>query len=335
MMSEIPHVGTALGWRDRLGAWMVRWRFRRMHYRVEPGLYAVGRPTADSLVLVSANYKLSFDRLRSQLAGLDAWLLVLDTRGINVWCSAGKGTFCAEEIARRIEATRLDQVVSHRTLVVPQLAAPGVAAHEVRRQTGFSVVYGPVRAEDIPAFLAAGMQAEPEMRRVRFPLSDRLAVVPVELVAALKYVLLVGAAFLLLAGLGRDGYSLARVGSVGIWSVLVLLVAAAGGVSLTAAGLPWLPGRALALKGFWIGVLLTLGMFAVTGFSPDWAGGRLSALAWCLIVPAVSSFMAMSYSGATTYTSLSGVRREMRLALPVQIAAGLAGAIVWLVGRFC
>ena len=69
-----------------------------MRYKVDPGLYAVGRPTVESPVLVSANYKLSFDRLRSQLTGLDAWMLVLDTHGVNVWCSAGKGTFGTDEI---------------------------------------------------------------------------------------------------------------------------------------------------------------------------------------------------------------------------------------------
>ena len=77
-----------------------------MDYRVEPGLYAVGSPTADSPVLVSANYKMSFDRLRSALPGVDAWILVLDTKGINVWCAAGKGTFGTDELVRRIEAAR-------------------------------------------------------------------------------------------------------------------------------------------------------------------------------------------------------------------------------------
>ena len=49
-------------------------------------------------MLVTANYKLSFDSLRFALATIDAWLLVTDTRGINVWCAAGKGTFSASEV---------------------------------------------------------------------------------------------------------------------------------------------------------------------------------------------------------------------------------------------
>jgi CO dehydrogenase/acetyl-CoA synthase gamma subunit (corrinoid Fe-S protein) len=95
--------------------------------------------------------------------------MVIDTRGVNVWCSAGKGTFCADEVVRRIEVVRLPEVVSDRRLILPQLSAAGVAAHEVRKRSGFHVVFGPVRAEDLPAFLADGMRATPEMRRWNSP----------------------------------------------------------------------------------------------------------------------------------------------------------------------
>lgn len=49
-----------------------------MHYAVEPGIYALNRPTEQSPVLVTANYKMSFDCLRKALPGQDAWILVLD-----------------------------------------------------------------------------------------------------------------------------------------------------------------------------------------------------------------------------------------------------------------
>ncbi len=178
----VPQVGTALDWRDRLGAAAVRLGLRRMRYAVEPGLYAVGTPNGASPVFVSANYKLSFDYLRRELGGIDGWILVLDTKGINVWCAAGKGTFGTEEVIGRVEAAGLGEIVSHRHLILPQLGAPGVAAHEVRKRCGFRVIYGPVRARDIVAFMAAGERATAEMRRVHFYLADRLAVVPLELV---------------------------------------------------------------------------------------------------------------------------------------------------------
>src|SRR5512139_2025308 len=156
---EVPRIRTGLTFRDRIGSIKVRFGVGRTNYRVSAGLYAVGNPGTGSPVLVSANYKLSFDRLRSSLSGRDAWILVLDTDGINVWCSAGKGTFGTDEIVRRVQDSSLDRFVSHRVLVVPQLGAPGVSAHEVRRRCGFRVEYGPVRAEDLPAYLDAGMKA--------------------------------------------------------------------------------------------------------------------------------------------------------------------------------
>ena len=331
---QVPRVSTALRLADRLGWWRARWGIGRMRFRVEPGLYAVGRPTADSPVLVSANYKMSFDRLRSQLGGLDAWILVLDTLGINVWCAAGKGTFGTGEMVRRIEAVRLAEVVGHRTLVVPQLGAPGVAAHEVKKQSGFRVVYGPVRSQDLPAFLAADMKATPQMRRVRFPLRDRLAVIPLELVMSAKYVLLLAAAFFVLAGLGPDGYSWARVARIGTWSAILIVGASVGSTVLTPALLPWLPGRALSLKGAWLGAVFVLGIFAYAWGHPGLFENRTTAGAWCLLVPTVASFLAMNFTGATTYTSLSGVRREMRYAVPAQVSGAVIGLVLWLVGRF-
>src|SRR5271157_807245 len=141
---------------DWLGAVGVRLNVGRMNYLVLPGLYAVGQPDAAAPVFVTANYKLTFDHVRRALKGFDAWLLVMDTYGINVWCAAGKGTFSTAELCRRIEATGLSHVVSHHRLVLPQLGAVGVAAHEVAKASGFTVVYGPVRADDIPAWLRAG-----------------------------------------------------------------------------------------------------------------------------------------------------------------------------------
>jgi hypothetical protein len=122
---KFPQVSTRLNRTDILGSFKARWGSSRMNYSVEPGLYGVGRPTAVSPVLVSANYKMSFDRLRKTLSGLDLWILVIDTKGINVWCAAGKGTFGTEELVGRIGQVRLGDVVSGRSLILPQLGAPG------------------------------------------------------------------------------------------------------------------------------------------------------------------------------------------------------------------
>ncbi|MCP4589293.1 MAG: acetyl-CoA synthase subunit gamma [bacterium] len=333
-IGKVTRVSTTLTRTDRIGTWKARWAIGRMNYQVPPGLYAVGDPTPDSPVLVSANYKLSFDHLRTQLGSLDAWILVLDTRGINVWCAAGKGTFGTDEIVTRLKTTRLDEVVSHRRLVVPQLGAPGIAGHEVARRSGFRVVYGPVRAADVPEFLNAGQKTTPEMRRVRFPLRDRLVLIPVELVMGAKYALPFALGFILLAGLGPGLYSVERVVGVGLPSAAMFLAVCVAAVVLTPTLLPWLPSRAFAAKGFWVGLAIVIILGALARFKAEAFGDGWSVAGWVLIVLAVTSFAAMNYTGVSTYTSPSGVRREMRVAVPLQVVGGVAGAGLWLAGRF-
>ena len=330
----VPQVSTELRPVDHLGTWRIRWGIGRMRYQLDPGLYAVGRPTVESPVLVSANYKLSFDRLRSQLTGLNAWMLVLDTRGVNVWCSAGKGTFGTDEIVGRVRANRLAEIVSHRTLVVPQLAAPGVAAHQVKNRCGFRVVYGPVRASDLPAFLNDGMKATSTMREVTFPLLDRLALVPVELVRCAKYAALIVIALLFLAGMGPDGYLWQRVANTGVLSGGLFLGTFVVSNILGPALLPWLPGRPLSLKGACLGTLFVLGLAGLCLLNPGVLGTWPTMLGWGLLIPAVTSFITMSFVGSTTYTSLSGVRWEMRIAVPLQLLAAVVGMVLWIVGRF-
>ncbi|MFH1747905.1 MAG: mercury methylation corrinoid protein HgcA [Planctomycetota bacterium] len=331
---KVPQVATKLSSRDRRGAARVRLNIRRMDYAIPPGLYAVGQPTQDSPVLASANYKLSFDYLRRELDGLAAWILVLDTKGVNVWCAAGKGTFGTGEIIDQIEVTALASVVAHRTLITPQLGAPGVAAHEVRKRSGFRVVYGPVRAKDTRAFLEAGMQATPEMRRVRFDLRDRLVIIPLELVQALKYTLFAVACLFIFSGLSRDGYDSARALAHGSRAALLLFLSVLGGCAVTPILLPWLPGRAFSSKGATIGILLACCVVLLRWIPWEGTGGRLETASWLLMMPAVSAFLAMNFTGASTYTSLSGVKREMRTAGPTQFTAAVIGLAFWIVGRF-
>jgi len=192
---RLPQVTSELVWPDRWGNIKARWGVGRMEYKIDPGLYALGTPDNNSLVFVSANYKMSFDLLRQALVGRSGWILVLDTQGINVWCAAGKGTFGTEELVRRIELSGLKKIVTHRKLILPQLGAPGVAAHKVKQISGFSVQYGPIRAEDLPAYLDAGFKTTEQMRIKTFSLKERAVLIPIELVEAMKAYLLLAAAF--------------------------------------------------------------------------------------------------------------------------------------------
>jgi len=306
-----------------------------MNYKIDPGVYALNEPGPESPVFVTANYKMSFDRLRAAVPERSAWILVLDTGGVNVWCAAGKGAFGTEELCRRVQGHGLDRLVTHGTLVLPQLSAPSVCAHEVKRRCGFRVAYGPVRAGDLDAFLSNGMKADPEMRRKTFDLWDRVVLIPVELVSAVKIGILAYAVLFLAGGLGGrpEGYGSTALASGGTtaWALAAAILA---GAVLAPILLPYLPGRSFSVKGFAVGVVSALGLVALEWDRLNGVQGRLEMAGWVLVIPAAASYLAMNFTGASTFTSLSGVRKEVRRALPLQIAGGAVGLGLWFAARF-
>ncbi len=312
---RVPIVSTTLTLKDVWDGVKVRWDIGRAGYRVLPGLYAVGAPGPRSPVLVSANYKLSFDRLRRELTGIDAWILVLDTRGVNVWCSAGKGTFGTQELLEKLSSVKLSELVFRPHLILPQLAAPGVSAPEVRRATGFRVSWGPVRAADIPAFLSREMKKDDAMRRVEFRLRDRMAVAPVELKQSLPILLGMAVLSALLALPFGPGFA-GRALSV----FLPLLGAILVGTLAFPALLPWVPFRAFSLKGAVLG--------AAWGLAASLAvrASLLGSAAFVLTITPVVSFIAMNFTGSSTYTSLTGAETEVKrglIPMAVSLAAGV------------
>lgn len=333
-VGDMPKISSDLGWPDHWGSVKARWGVGRMHYTVDPGLYALGEPNERSPVLVTANYKMSFDRLREALSNRHAWILVLDTKGINVWCAAGKGTFGTDELVRRVEFCQLNRVVSHRELILPQLAGPGVAAHKVKKFIGFKAIFGPIQATDLPAFLDAGMKATPNMRRKTFTMPERLVLIPVELVSALKWSLLILPAFFLLGGLGAPSGFWNGVLNEGLFAIFNLLGALLAGAVLTPILLPWLPGRAFSQKGLIMGLIITLFITLFGAFYLNIRKDYMNILAWFFLTPALSAYLAMNFTGASTYTSLSGVKKEMRWAVPLEIVGGVAGLTLWVGSRF-
>lgn len=300
---------------DRWDHLLARLGVNRAGHRVGVGLYALGNPGPDSPVFVTASYTLSFDALRSALAGIACYILVLETYGVNVWCAAGKGTFGTDELVRRLELTGLAGIVSHRTLILPQLGATGVAAHEVRKRAGFTVEFGPVRAGDLPEYLKTHT-ATAEMRRVRFGLGDRIALIPVDFGQAVLP-MAVGAVAVFLVG--------------GLNAALAVLAAVLAGVVLFPILLPWLPTRDFAGKGLILGVAAAL-PFAVAALVAGREMHPLPRVCLALVpvfaMPPVTGYIALNFTGSSTYTSKSGVRREMFRYIPAMaIAAGIGVAL--------
>jgi len=357
---KIPRVSGKLSFRDLLGTILVRWSINRDNYRVTPGLYAIGNPSELSDVFVTANYKLSFDHLRKNLEELDAWILILDTKGINVWCAAGKGTFSTKELVNRIRETRLEEILSHRRIIIPQLGAVGISAHQVKKQTeavtaesliagglsqpahglkispvsltasrGFNVVYGPIKAEHIRDFIKNKYVTTREMRKVTFTFSERARLIPVDFVYG-KYKLLIAFALLfVLSGLNRNGISFQLALDRGLVAILYIFLAYIAGIVITPLALPYIPGRSFALKGFISGTVVFLFLLVFNSRGSNY----YEVFSWFLMMSGISSFVAMNYTGSSTYTSLSGVKKEMKIAIPLQIAFAVIGLMLFVMGK--
>lgn len=148
--------------------------FRLFPCPTKVGLRRIGHPGPDSPVLVTCNFHLTVKRLKRVLRGLDLWLLVAESRGVNVWCAAGAEEFNTHSVVSAVKTSGISERVSHRTLILPPLSAPGVKAAEVTMQTGWKVKWGPVYAEDMARYITNGFKRDEDMKRAKYDLRRRL-----------------------------------------------------------------------------------------------------------------------------------------------------------------
>ena len=154
---------------DGLVAYLCRWLPRA----APTGLFRIGDPSADSPVLVTANFSLTVARVRRALRGRNVWLLVANSGGINVWCAAAGGLLTHHRVIDVVKTSGLADRVAHRRLILPALSAPGVEIEPIRETTGFQARFGPVSARDVPAYLDGGEKKTEAMRRFDFGLAHR------------------------------------------------------------------------------------------------------------------------------------------------------------------
>ncbi len=153
---------------------IVQTALRFLPFPVKTGLRRLGSPGRGSPVLVTGNFGLTVRRLCRALSGIDAYLLVANSRGINVWCAAAGGHFTTDDVVAVIKTSGIGGLVDHRRLVLPQLAATGIERKALEERTGWRSVFGPVYAEDIPPYLHNHYRKTERMRTVRFDLGQRL-----------------------------------------------------------------------------------------------------------------------------------------------------------------
>jgi hypothetical protein len=319
-MSQLIQTTSEISLANRWDHILARSGYQRGGHRVEPGLYKLGSPGPDASVFVTANYTLSFDALRQALNGRRAFILVLDTRGINVWCAAGKGTFGTEELISKVRSSSLHKVVSHRNLILPQLGATGVSAHKVREECGFKVEYGPVRAEDLPDYLKTH-QATAEMRRVRFNLLDRMLLVPIEVVHTfLPFVLLGGLSFIV----GGWFYLLWALSAWLAATVLFFMI------------LPCIPVKDFSAKGLVLGTFIALpfAAYQFSRFGNTPAHNLMRVLSMGLVTTALVAYITLNTTGSTPLTSWTGVQREIFRYIPILAVMAGTGILLMILQLF-
>ena len=133
----------------------------------------------------------------------------------------------------------------------------------------------------------------------------------------------------LISGINAQGYAFTEMWQEGLTSGLFLLLAYISGAFIGPALLPWLPFRYFSGKGLVAGFLV----YGLASFLSGTADSVLYLIGWLLISGAISSFLTMNFTGASTYTSLSGVRKEMRLFVPLQIVLLLAGLTLFIISQ--
>ncbi|WP_455364712.1 HgcAB-like fusion protein [[Eubacterium] cellulosolvens] len=138
------------------------------------GLIKLGNPGRDSPVFLTCNYHLTVERVKRALKGLDAFLLVANSRGINVWCASTGGRFTNHDVISVLKTSGIEELVDHRNVVLPQLAATGIETKVIREKTGWNIIWGPVYANDIPRFTGNNLKKTQKMRQVEFPWRQRL-----------------------------------------------------------------------------------------------------------------------------------------------------------------
>jgi len=122
--------------------------------QMEPGIYEFGEPTADSPLLTTTNFSLTYFSVAGEVesSGKPCWLLVCDSEGMSVLTAWAAGNFDAEVIAKMVKQFNIAEKIAHRKIVIPGFVA--VVSGELEDELpGWEVLVGPREAVDLPVYL--------------------------------------------------------------------------------------------------------------------------------------------------------------------------------------
>jgi len=147
------------------------------HVPIEPGIYQSGNPDKKSPVIVTANYDFTYIKVMRDLKGVDAWVVCLDSNGINVWCAARGPNFGNSQLLEAVKATNLQHYTEKKTLILPQLSAGGISVPNLPKNSEefpFRIVFGPVWSKHLPEYIKNRPAQKPDsMKLAKFTLFHR------------------------------------------------------------------------------------------------------------------------------------------------------------------
>ncbi len=302
------------------------------HVPIEPGIYQSGNPDENSPVIVTANYIYTYIKVMRALKGIDAWVLCVDSRGINVWCAARGNDFGNKQLIEAVEATEIAKITSKKTLILPQLSAGGIATPLIKSEAAnfpFNLLYGPVWAKYLPQFLEERPAHKPDkMKLARFSLSHRLRAGITHTTFLFRKVFLLPsiALFLLLMVLVlTDTLWIGKLWIVGEFWLWIIITNTLIAILIPITNFT----RKFIIKGIIFGVinlLLFSGIYWLLGTSIPSIFLSLCLYFW------LAFFATMSFSGYTMATSPREIQDEYPIFTKINMTLLIIGLITKAIG---
>lgn len=272
----------------------ISWVFLFMRtFAIKPGLYHIGELDENAPLFVTANCYLTVFLLARRLRNKKIRLLIIDTKGINVWCSAGKGQFSANEIIEKAAKWGLLAGKGRIKMVLPKFSLSGVNLDELRKN-GIVPIIGPLYAKDVPAFLEKEKLRNQTDDVVQFGLKSRAFTA---LPTAIQFFYYFLGAYVISMGYVIPGMIWIATGLAFIYPLLF----------------PWLPGKLFAVKGLFLALLVSILNFLIH------YGSVKEQLPLTIFIFATSVFIALSYTGNSAVSNYTSVRKETARFLPVVV----------------
>lgn len=305
-----PSLRKFKGFRSQMSIYRCIFTGQVDHVPIEPGIYQSGTPDEKSPIIVTANYLYTYIKVMRSLKGIDAWVLCVDSKGINVWCAARGDNFGNKQLIEAVGATDIAKITKKKTMILPQLAAGGIAAPVLKSEAPdfpFNILYGPIWAKHLPKFLKERPARKPDkMKLAKFTASHRLRAAITHTTFLIRKIFLMPSfvLFLILLGLALfntiDMNKLWLVGEIWLWIIITnaIIMIIFPITNFT---------RKFITKGLIYG---TINVFLLSSVSWLFHGSLPFLLLSSCFYFWLAFFSTMSYSGYTMATSPSEIQDE-------------------------